>query len=488
MSTANYDSPESHTYPLCVDLDGTLIRSDILWESIIPVMKKPAVGLRALCALRHGKAAMKSVLANAIDIDPKSLPYRQDLVDFLKKEQLSGRTLFLVTATHISIAKRIADYIGIFDGVLATDQDINLGGEKKRQVLEKTFGYKGYDYIGDHVKDIPVFAGARFSMLVDPSPSLQKNTANVGELAQVFPNQRHWPKLLLRALRIHQWSKNALLGIPLVTAHLVTNWNAWVSIVFAFVSFSLLASATYLINDLYDLPSDRQHEKKRHRPMANGDLPIPLGIMLSVSLAAFSFLLACFLLPKPFMGFLAFYAVITIGYSLDLKRRLLVDVITLALLYTLRIMAGATAISVEVSKWLLMFSLFIFISLAFIKRLIELKESGNNERIPGRGYTLSDIDIVRSTGTASGLMSVLVFTLYVNSPSVNALYRYPELLWLLSPVLIYWIIRIWFLAERKKVNHDPIIFAMTDNRTYIVLLISGIILLLAKFGLPGVYP
>lgn len=471
--------------PLCVDLDGTLIRSDILWESIIPAIKKPLAGLRALWALRQGKAAMKSALAEEINFEPDSLPYREDLLTFLEQERNSGRKLYLVTASHQSIADPIARHLGIFDGVLATDKTINLGGEKKRQLLEKTFGFKGYDYIGDHFKDIPVFSSARHSMLVEPSVELQKKAAKNAEIVKVFRHKRHWPKILLRALRLHQWSKNALLGVPLVTAHLVTSLAVWTNLIFAFISFSLLASATYLVNDLNDLPSDRRHTKKRHRPLANGDLPIPMGILLVILLTIISFSLAWHLLPLAFTGYMTLYAVVTLAYSFDLKRRVVVDALTLAMLYTLRIIAGGAAINVVVSEWLLMFSLFIFISLAFIKRLIELKEKEGKGQILGRGYELSDLEIIRSTGMASGLMSVLVFSLYINSPSVNTLYSQPRLLWLLTPVLTYWIVRIWFQAERNRVHHDPIVYAMTDKRTYQVLLVSGIILLMAKIGLPG---
>jgi 4-hydroxybenzoate polyprenyltransferase/phosphoserine phosphatase len=473
--------------PLCVDLDGTLIRSDILWESIIPLIKKPLTGLRAFFSLLKGKAAMKSVLADHINIEPTSLPYREELLTFLYQERSAGRKLYLVTATHQSIADRIALHLGIFDGVLATDMDINLGGEKKRQLLEQHFGYKGYDYIGDHLKDLPVFASARYSILVEPSAKLHKKAVKIADIQQIFPDQRRWLKVLVRALRLHQWSKNALLGVPLITAHLITNWEAWINLIFAFISFSLLASATYLINDLNDLPSDRQHAKKRHRPLACGDLPIPLGILIACLLTVVSFSLAWSLLPPAFTGYLILYAVVTLAYSFDLKRRLVVDALTLAILYTLRIIAGGAAINVTVSEWLLMFSLFIFISLAFIKRLVELKDKDSKGQILGRGYDTSDLDIIRSTGIASGLMSVLVFTLYINSPAVNTLYSQPQLLWMLTPVLTYWIVRMWFQAERKHVNHDPIVYAMTDKRTYQVLLTSGIILILAKFGLPGGY-
>jgi len=470
--------------PLCVDLDGTLILSDVLWESIIQLWSHPLAGFRAAWALRKGKAAMKEVLAEAIPIDPAALPYREDLLSYLKEQFAAGRQIILVTATHQSIAHRVADHLGIFAGVKATEDRLNLGGKNKRDLLVAAYGEKGFDYIGDHNKDLAIFASSRLALLADPSNSLKEKTAEVAKVDKVFEHPRNWLKIILRALRVHQWAKNALLGVPLITAHMVFNLGAWINLILAFICFSLLASATYMVNDLHDLPLDRKHKKKRFRPLASGDLPIPLGLALGTVLVLISFTLTVAFLPKLFLVFLVVYTLLTLAYSFDLKRRLIVDALTLAILYTLRIIAGAAAIDVSLTEWLLMFSLFLFVSLALLKRYIEL-DSLNEGKIPGRGYMPSDIEVILSIGPTSGLMSVLVLALYINSPAVSTLYKTPQALWLVCPFLIYWITRIWFLAKRGWVDHDPIVFALMDIRSYIVAGFVSIILLLASIDLRG---
>lgn len=469
--------------PLCVDLDGTLILSDILWESLVQAVNKPAVLLGAFWALRNGKAAMKGFLAHHIVIDPAALPYRKDLLDSLRAQHSRGRRLVLVTATHAIIAQQVADMLGIFSGVMATDDLVNLGGENKRKALVAAFGERGFDYIGDHEKDLAIFSSARLSLLADPSPRLRKQTAQLGNLDQSFEHKRTWIKIIPKALRVHQWAKNGLLIVPLITAHQIFNFHAWWNLIIAFISFSLLASATYLINDLHDLPVDRRHKHKCNRPLASGNLPIPLGLLLALVLPIFSFWIAWALLPKLFVLFLAIYTVMTLAYSMNLKQRLIVDTLTLALLYTLRIIAGAVAIGVVLSEWLLMFSLFFFVSLAMLKRAIELDEVIDGKKIPGRGYLPSDLDIIRSVGPSSGLISVLVLGLYINSPAVVVLYHTPQILWLISPLMIYWITRIWFLANRREVNHDPIVFALLDWRSYVFAVLIGAILVLASLDL-----
>lgn len=480
------DTPEDDI-PLCVDLDGTLILSDVLWESVIQLYNKPVVGLHAAWALRRGKAAMKSTLAEMIFIDPQALPYREDLLAFLRSQHLSGRQLVLVTATHRIIAERIADHLGIFSAVMATDGLVNLGGKRKRDALVEAYGEGGFDYIGDHPKDLAVFSSARFSMLADPSSSLKEKASQVGIVDKVFEHRRSRAKAIPRMLRVHQYAKNVLLGVPLITSHLVLDANAWLNLILAFLFFSFLASATYIINDLHDLPLDRKHQKKRFRPLASGDLSIPFGLGLALILTVVSFGFSMALLPNLFVIFLGTYALLTLAYSFTLKRRMIVDALTLAILYTLRIIAGAAAIGVVLSEWLLMFSLFFFVSLALLKRAIELEGMEGDKRIPGRGYLPTDTDIIRSIGPSSGLISVLVLALYINSPAVSKLYSTPQMLWLLCPLLIYWITRIWFLANRGQVHHDPIVFALMDVRSYIVAAIASIILILASFDFTEVF-
>ena len=469
--------------PLCVDLDGTLILTDALWESLIQLWRKPASVFRVIWAMRHGKAEMKSALAELVSIDPAVLPYRSDLLEFLRSQHDAGRNIVLVTASHRKIAESVANHLGIFGSVMATEGGVNLGGHNKRVALLTAYGERGFDYIGDHAKDLAVFSVARLSMLADPSTGLLKKASSVGRVDRVFEHKRNLGKVLRRTLRIHQYAKNVLLGVPLITAHLVLNPSAWMNLMLAFLCFSMLASATYIVNDLHDLPLDRKHKSKRFRPLASGDISIRAGLGLIVLLGCLSFSLTWLFLPRLFLVFLLLYTFLTLAYSFDLKRRLIVDVLTLAMLYTLRIIAGAAAISVALSEWLLMFSLFFFVSLALLKRAIELEGITDGKQIPGRGYLPNDLDIIRSIGPTSGLMSVLVFTLYINSPAVTKLYNTPEMLWLLCPLLIYWITRIWFLANRGQVNHDPIVFAILDVRSYLVASIAGIILLLASMNL-----
>jgi 4-hydroxybenzoate polyprenyltransferase/phosphoserine phosphatase len=467
--------------PLCVDLDGTLIQSDILWESVIQLCKNPLELLRATFALRHGKVALKAHFAEAITINPSALPYRQNLLEYLQQQHAEGRKIILVTATHRTVARSIAEHCAIFSDVMATDASVNLGGEAKRDALVEKFGVKGYDYIGDHDKDLIVFASARHAILADPSNKLLFATERVTVVERVFKNTHSPLKTIFRAARIHQWAKNALMFVPLLTAHKINDANAWLQACLAFLCFGLLASATYLINDLHDLPSDRLHRKKRHRPLASGGLTIPAGLLLATTLLIVSSALAVNFTQPDFILCMSIYLITTLAYSFDLKGRLIVDTLTLAGLYTIRIVAGAFAIGVSLSEWLLIFSLFFFVSLALLKRYIELA-SATSGKIPGRSYLPSDLDVVMSTGTSSALLSVLVFVLYINSPAVVTLYKQPKVLWLVCPLLIYWNTRIWFLAKRGWVDHDPIVFALQDNRTYIILVMITTLMAVATVG------
>ena len=289
-------------------------------------------------------------------------------------------------------------------------------------------------------------------------------------------------RIIAQALRLHQWAKNLLLAAPLFAAHLILNLEAWKNLIAAFFCFGLVASATYLVNDLVDLKSDRLHAQKKFRPLASGRLPIPAGLLLSIALGSLGFVLAIKLLPPEFFQYLVGYAVLTLSYTFVLKRQLLVDVLALAILYTLRILAGGVAIGVVVSEWLLMFSFFIFLSLAFLKRFIELDGSEGRAQLAGRGYFPVDLETMRTAGVCSGLLATLVLSLYISSSAVSQLYRSPQVLWLLGPLLVYWIARIWFLAARREVHHDPVVFALVDWRSYAVGAIGLAIILLAKIG------
>jgi 4-hydroxybenzoate polyprenyltransferase/phosphoserine phosphatase len=475
------DDPEDQTIPLCVDLDGTLIRTDMLWESLLIALGKPLVLLKVLGALFRGKAAVKEVLARSIVPDPKTLPYREDLVEWLIHERARGRTLVLATATHEAVATPIAEHLGLFHRVMASHAQQNLGGKTKRNALTTAFGSRGFDYVGDHPKDAAVFAEARRAHLADPSPSLRKAAARVSTVGREFAGKPRPFKTLRRTLRIHQWAKNALIGVPLVTAHLLGDLNSWVSVALAFGAFSILASATYIINDLHDLSVDRIHQKKKFRPLAHGDLSIPAGLALSLFLAAIAFTVSFLFLPRLFLGALVLYTVLTLAYSLSLKRKAIVDALTLAALYTLRIVAGAVAIGVTVTEWLGMFSVFLFVSLALIKRYVEL-DGLPEGKIPGRGYQPSDMDVIMASGVTSGMMAALILAFYISGPTVTNLYPTPVFLWLLCPLVFYWITRMWFLAKRGFLHHDPIVFALKDKRSYVVAVLAALLMVAASIN------
>jgi 4-hydroxybenzoate polyprenyltransferase/phosphoserine phosphatase len=472
--------------PLCVDLDGTLIRTDVLWEMVVQLWRRPLLALQALAALfTRGKAALKSVLVAQLPIDPAALPYREDVLAYAAAEHASGREVALATATHREVAERIAQHLGIFTRVFATEPGINLSGARKRDVLEAAYGRGSFDYIGDSVKDIPILGAAHGILLVDPPALLLRKAEAGGNLVRVFSGPRLSVKVVAKAMRLHQWAKNALLALPVLAAHIMFNLQAWVSVGVAFLAFGLVASSTYLLNDLVDLPSDRKHAKKRSRPLASGVMPIPTGIVLAAGSGVLGVVLSAAFLPTKFMGYLVVYIVLTLAYSFSLKRRLMLDVLALAVLYTLRILAGGAATATFVSEWLLMFSLFIFLSLAFLKRAIELQGESGDKRIAGRGYMPVDLETIRIMGASSGLMSVLVLAMYISSPAVTQFYRAPQVLWFICPLLIYWISRMWFLAARDEVHHDPVVFALVDKRSYVLLACALVILVVATVGTSG---
>ena len=477
---------ERQSVPLCVDLDETLIRTDILWESVIQLWRNPLLALRAMRELLwHGKAAFKTVLAGAIAIDPDTLPYHEDVLEFVRAEHASGRVIVLATATHRLVARRVADHLGLFSEVFATDDGVNLSGVRKRSALEAAYGERGFDYIGDSEKDLPVLSMARKALLVNPTRRVLARASEVGNVARIFTDPKSGARVVARALRLHQWAKNILLAVPLLAAHMVLDLQAWWSVVAAFLGFGLVASATYLVNDLADLGSDRIHPQKRFRPLASGRLSIRSGLMLAVAAGLLGFVLSAVLLPAVFVVYLCAYLILTLGYSFYLKRQLLVDVLALAVLYTLRILAGGAAIGVVVSEWLAMFSLFLFLSLAFLKRVIELDRSESGAKVSGRGYEPVDLETTRAIGVCSGLISVLVLSLYISSPVVSQMYRFPQALWLMCPLLIYWVGRIWLLAGRGEVHHDPVVFALLDWRSYVVGVLGLITALVASIGLAG---
>lgn len=474
--------------PLCVDLDGTLIKTDLFWESLLLLLKRSPLLIFAVPLwLWHGKAYLKREINRRVRLDVTALPYNDDVVDYLRSERRRGRTLVLATASRLELAGAVAAHLGLFDQVLGTET-VNLKGTAKRKALEERFGSRGYDYIGNSSADLPVWGHANQALIVSRSPSLVARVREAGiTVGRVFEEQRSLIRVLLKALRVHQWAKNLLVFVPLISSHQVLQGSSVLAALIAFFSFSLCASGVYILNDCLDLEADRHHPKKKHRPFAAGTLSIPAGLALSLGCLIVSFASAM-VLPTPFFFVLAVYFVLTTSYSLYVKQFVLIDVIVLAQLYTVRVYAGGAAAGIVPSHWLLTFSLFMFLSLALMKRFTEIKLVSHTDHasgldqgdLRGRGYRTTDAEHIASIGSSSGLVAVLVLALYISSKEVLALYSRPEVLWLVCPVMLYWITRAWMLAYRDRMDDDPVVFAVRDQKSYIVAFLIGVILVLAK--------
>ena len=451
--------------PLVVDLDGTLIRTDVLHESALRALRdSPAQVLRFPLWLAQGKATLKERLARLVKIDPISLPYNIELVAWLKAEKAQGRKLILCTASDASVATAIAEHLSIFDEVIASNGIINLAGPHKAAALTERFGHAGFDYVGNSNADIAVWRCAHHAVVVDGPRRLARAAEALCPVERVFLPPTRKLDVWARVLRVHQWLKNMLLFVPLFASHDLGNLHAWKSLILAFLAFSLCASSVYIANDLMDLESDRQHPRKRLRPFASGQVPAWMGIALAPFLLLAAVVLAIHVDGK-FLTWLGFYFGMTCAYSFGLKRLMLVDSLVLALLYTVRIIAGAAAAALTLTFWLLAFSIFLFLSLAFVKRYAELaiRMNDSKEKLPGRGYYPSDASLIQTLGIGSGYGAVLLLSLYLNSNAVLWMYKTPEVMWAAIPVLLFWISWMWTKAHRGEMHDDPLIFAVKDR-------------------------
>ncbi|HLD65715.1 MAG TPA: UbiA family prenyltransferase [Pseudomonas sp.] len=455
------------TPPLVIDLDGTLLRSDLLLETGMAfVRSQPLQLFKPFSWLAKGKASLKEGLALATHLDVSVLPYDPEVIAFIEAERESGRRVVLATASHHSLAERIALHLNLFDQVLATEGKCNLSAHRKRDLLVEHYGEQGFDYAGNSQDDMPIWASARQAYVVNPESGVERRARAQGNVEQVLHSNPARLKDWLKALRLHQWMKNVLVFVPLLAAHQLTDplllWQG----LLAFLLFGLCASSVYLLNDLLDLADDRHHHSKRNRPFAAGRLSIKSGLVAFPVLLGAAFAGAAFLLPWQFSAVLLAYYVMTLAYSLSLKRRMAVDVIVLAMLYTVRIIAGAAAFGLALTFWVLAFSMFMFLSLALVKRyaeLLEAKRKGNSEKIRGRGYYPEDLGMIASLGASSGYLAVMVLALYIHDQATTMLYSQPQIIWLACPLLLFWITRIWMLTHRGHMHDDPVVFAFRDR-------------------------
>lgn len=472
--------------PLAVDLDGTLILTDTLHESALRALRShPLQALQIPLWLVRGKAHLKEQLARLTDFDAASLPYNQPLIDWLRLQRLQGRHLILCTASDRSMADAVAAHLGLFDEVMASDGKHNLSARNKAAALQARFGTQGFDYAGNAQDDVHVWQAARHAIVVNASHSVEQQARQCCQIEQVFTPPTSAVAQLPRTLRLHQWMKNLLLLIAPLAAHQIPTVESSTSMLLAFLSFSLCASAVYVANDLFDLDSDRHHPRKRMRPFASGSVPVIKGVFLMPLLLVNAFFFALPVGPV-FVGWLLFYFMLTCAYSWGIKRLILVDCLVLAMLYTVRIIAGAGAAEIPLSFWLLAFSVFLFLSLAFVKRYAELavQADAGREKAHGRGYLTSDAPLVQSLGITSGYASVVVLALYLNSDAVVKLYASPVILWCVVPVMLFWVSWIWMKAHRGQMHDDPLLFALRDPVSLVSGLVLALVLVLASRGWP----
>lgn len=470
---------DKQAIPFAVDLDGTLIATDLLWEGLFLLLRKnPLFLFMVPIWVLSGPARLKREIAARIDIDAAGLPYRNEVLARLREERASGRQIVLATGTPRRFAEAIAAHLGLFDKVLATDGAHNLTSGRKKTALVDAYGDAGFDYVGNSRHDLKVFDSARAAIVVAPDRHAARWQSSHG--CELLETPKPSFKTVIKMLRAHQWLKNGLIAVPMILSHEYFNFGMLTACILAFISFSAAASAIYIINDFFDLALDRRHPTKRNRPFASGLLSMPfgfgsVGVLLTISLATASFL------PIQFVGVLLAYLVATTAYSFSIKRMLLIDVLTLAGLYTIRILAGAAATGVDVSFWLLAFSIFFFLSLALVKRYVELRSTTLpvGERIAGRGYRAEDQEIVAQAGMASAFSSALVLALYIDSDAVRELYTKPWLVWPLAPIVLYLTMRVWILARRDEMHDDPVVFIIRDWRSQLVAAFGAILLVIA---------
>ncbi len=468
----------NNAIPLIVDVDGTLIKTDLLHENVMQMVARNPLELFRLPAwLAKGKHHLKCELALRAPLDLANLPLRGETVSLIHSAQAEGRPVYLASASETGLVQQLAERIGGIAGVFGTERGGgNNAGSAKAARLNAQFGEGGYDYVGDRPVDLAVWPSANKVLAVAHDDRFVRTIMERFPEAQIIAQPRTRLAYYVKAMRPYQWSKNLLIGLSLIAGQHF-DWCSIAVTLLAFICFCLAASSAYLVNDLLDLPGDRAHHRKSKRPFASGDLPIVNGLVLAVVLMAAALGLSL-LLSWRFVFILLVYVGLTLSYSLYLKRRMMIDVVVLGGLYTIRVLGGIAAGETEYSPWLLMFSLFLFLSLAVVKRCSELiagRDAGK-EPAPGRGYRTEDLAVLLPLGAAAGYASVLVVMLYLSSPQVSSLYSHPFRMWLICPVLAYWISRALMIANRGEMHDDPIIFAVTDRISWLTGVVAALII------------
>jgi len=449
---------------LCVDLDGTLVRSDTLVDSLASGARNWRIW-RALLSVFKSRAAFKRKVAELEPVDAASLPYNAALLEYLRAEKGRGRMLVLATAADAKTADAVAAHLGLFDAVVASDGVRNLKGARKADALAERFGERGFAYAGNDRSDLAVWRRSGGAVIVHAGRSLAAKAAKAAPVERHFPHTGSRLRAVLKALRPYQWVKNFLVLVPVATAHALNDASAWISAGWTFAAFCSTASAIYIINDLSDLKADRLHARKRQRPFASGALSVPAGLTMTLILLIAG---AFFAARSGAAAWVALYGVSSLSYSLFLKEFPLVDVFVLAGLYTLRVFAGGEATGHLVSLWLLGFSTFFFLSLALVKRVSEMMTMRSAGRVARRGYEAADVPVLQAMGVASAFTAIVILALFVQGEAIPMHYASPELLWLIVPLMLFWLCRIWLSTARGYMHDDPIIYAAKDWVSWLV--------------------
>ncbi|MGE3142641.1 MAG: UbiA family prenyltransferase [Hyphomonadaceae bacterium] len=466
MSSPGQMGARAASPPLAVDLDGTVLKTDVLFEGLAAALARARwlLILAPLIALLFGRPLLKRLVARACPLNPAALPYREDLIAWLQAEKARGRAIWLATAAARAPAEAVAAHLGFFDGVLSSEGRLNLKGAAKARALAAALP-EGFVYVGDSAADLAVWRHAAGAVLVDASPSVEARARALGApIEQRFARAGGGFKTWLRALRAQHWLKNTLVFAAIPAAHVYGDPHAWAMAGLGFVLLNVIASSSYLLNDLVDLGADRAHAEKRRRPFAAGDLPLSAGLALAPAGLALG-LAAAFALSAGFGWFAALYVALTLAYSFALKRAAFLDVLVLGALFTLRVMMGAALIGVAVSPFLALFSMFLFTSLALAKRHAELlaKAAEGRREAPGRGYRVDDRGLTAFAGAFAGVSAIVLLVLYIHDETAMAAFTQPLWLWVLPLAMLAWLTRIWLLCRRGQLTEDPLLFAAHDR-------------------------
>lgn len=478
------DQLKSRNWPLIVDLDRTLLKTDTLIEQfLVLLIKAPRAALRSLLALRQGKASFKRAIIDDAPLDAEALAINETLLEYLNDQRDQGRALHLVTAADQRVADAVAGKIEIFESAVGTNRDHNLKGIHKRDYLVETFP-DGFSYAGDSSADIPIWESAKSAVLVGVGEQTRRAVEAMDcEIEVEIEGANRSLKQWLRLLRVHQWSKNVLIFVPLLLAHRYVDISAVLAVFVGFLAMSIMASGTYVINDIVDVSADRQHRTKRFRPIASGDVDAGIALLVALLLIASGLGIGA-AMALPVAGLFLVYLAVTLSYSFLLKRMVMVDIFVLASLYTLRILIGVTILGAAVSYWLLMFAFLFFFSLSMAKRHVEIvhasRKQGPDSPITGRGYLTSDAPLTLATGVSANMVAVLVLGLYVANDIYPATaYNHPEWLWGVVSMVLIWSTRIWLLSHRGELNDDPVSFALRDRSSLFIGALTAILFVLS---------